>query len=212
MAGSILNVIVNPRQFFEKKAGDAESLAYPALIILFQGLAGAISSYVVINLTATMYPAIGNLGGVLAIFGIISAIVGAFIFWIVLTAVLFGISILFKGEGSFRRTLEFVGYGSIPLVIGALVSGLILLQYAPAIPVPAVTSPEEVQQAVTALLKHPVLRLSSLIGIVMTIWSANLWIFGIRVARRLSMRDAALTVAIPVVAYIAYSVTATGFL
>jgi len=212
MAASILSVISNPRQFFEKKAGEPENLTPPVLIILLRGILGSISGYVVANITTKMYPAMENLGPVLGIFSIVGAIIGAFIFWILITAIFYGISMAFKGEGNFRRTLEFIGYGSLPLIFGALISGIVILLYAPSITIPVVSSPEDLAAAITALMKDPVLRLSSLIDIVVMVWSANLWVFGIRVARKLSLKDAALTVGIPVAVYVIYSIYALGFL
>ncbi|HDN68799.1 MAG TPA: hypothetical protein ENG23_04390, partial [Methanomicrobia archaeon] len=40
------------------------------------------------------------------------------------------------------------------------------------------------------------------VGILFMLWSANIWIFGLKHARNLSTRDAVLTVAIPVAIYI----------
>jgi hypothetical protein len=40
--------------------------------------------------------------------------------------------------------------------------------------------------------------LSSLLGLIFMLWAANIWIFGVRYARVLSLRDAAITVGIPV--------------
>jgi hypothetical protein len=41
---------------------------------------------------------------------------------------------------------------------------------------------------------------------VFLLWSANIWIFGMQHARKLSPRDAALCVGLPVVIYILYMV------
>jgi hypothetical protein len=42
------------------------------------------------------------------------------------------------------------------------------------------------------------------------LWSANIWVFGLKHARNLSTRNAVITVAIPVLAYIAYTVWQLG--
>jgi hypothetical protein len=47
-------------------------------------------------------------------------------------------------------------------------------------------------------------QITTLISIVFLLWSANIWIFGIKHARNLTPRDAALIVGIPVVAYVLY--------
>jgi hypothetical protein len=54
-------------------------------------------------------------------------------------------------------------------------------------------------------------QIISIISIVFLLWSANIWISGMRNARQLSDRDAALCVGIPVVVYILYIIyTMTG--
>jgi hypothetical protein len=54
-------------------------------------------------------------------------------------------------------------------------------------------------------------QIASIISIVFLLWSANIWISGMRNARQLSERDAALCVGIPVVLYILYMIyTMTG--
>jgi hypothetical protein len=44
--------------------------------------------------------------------------------------------------------------------------------------------------------------LSGILGIIFLFWAANIWIFGIRYARGLSLRSAAITVGIPVALYL----------
>ena len=62
--------------------------------------------------------------------------------------------------------------------------------------------------ATKALMHDPAMmemtQIISIISIVFLLWSANIWIFGMRNARQLSERDSALCVGIPVVVYILY--------
>jgi hypothetical protein len=79
------------------------------------------------------------------------------------------------------------------------------------------TSPEQIaefsESLVTILATDPLAQIAGLVGILFTLWSANIWIFGMKYARNLSTRDAALTVGIPVGLYILYSiVTLAGWL
>ncbi len=54
-------------------------------------------------------------------------------------------------------------------------------------------------------------QIISVISIVFLLWSANIWISGMKNARQLSERDAALCVGIPVVIFILYTIfTMTG--
>jgi hypothetical protein len=124
-------------------------------------------------------------------------------------------SLLFKGQGTFKRSLEFVGYGYLPQIFGAILTSIVVLQYIPRVIVPRITSaatqdPQLIQDAVKALMNDPAMmemtQITVLISIVFLLWSANIWIFGIQKARNLSTRDSALCVAIPVVGYILYLV------
>lgn len=215
MSVPIFSVITNPRAFFEELAGEPANLTRPALIVLLQGILGSISGYVlgdkIGQLTVQVTPELANLGSIFVIFSVVGAIIGAFFFWGLMAAIFYLISMVFKGVGGFSRTLEFVGYGSIPLAIGSLISGVILLIYAPDIAVPVITDPNDLPPAITALMREPVLLLSNLIGVIVMVWSANIWIFALRVARKLPTRDAAVTVVVPVVLFLLYEVYNLGF-
>jgi hypothetical protein len=145
-----------------------------------------------------------------AVIGIISAISAFFgfiiIWWIIFSGVFYGISMAFKGKGTFKRSLEFAGLGLVPIIIGSVISLLISLFYVPLIEVPVIsgiTDPAVIQEAMREILRDPAFReytqISSLISVIFLAWSANLWIFALRHARSLSIRQAALTVLIPVV-------------
>jgi hypothetical protein len=70
------------------------------------------------------------------------------------------------------------------------------------------SDPEAIQAAMSALMQDPAMvefrQISTLISIVFLLWSAHIWIYGMKEARGLSMRDAALCVGIPVVIYVVY--------
>jgi len=69
------------------------------------------------------------------------------------------------------------------------------------------------ENLVTVLTTDPLAQVAGIVSILFLIWSANIWIFGMKYARNLSTRDAALTVGIPVGVYILYTViTLAGWL
>ena len=116
---NLLEVLTNPNAFFAAKLQDAMSLRVPALLVLISGLISGSAAYMITGITLEMLQ--GTLPpeaqSIAATVGGVSAFVGAVLFslllWVIYTAVFFGISALFKGEGDFKRTLEFVGYGYI---------------------------------------------------------------------------------------------------
>ena len=128
---------------------------------------------------------------------------------------------IFLSREKFKRPLEFIGYGCIPQIFGAILTMVVALQYLPRIIVPQIAlgavqeNPQLIQEAIKALMHNPAMmemtQIISIISIVFLLWSANIWIFGMRNARQLSERDSALCVGIPVVIYIIYSIyTMTG--
>ena len=131
------------------------------------------------------------------------------------------ISMIFKGSGKFARTLASTGYGLLPTVIGSVITTLILLTYLPRISVPVVRNlqdPAVVQNAMQELMLDPAMKeftqVSMAISILFLVWSANIWIFGVRQARGLALKQACITVIVPVTIFILYLVyvTFSGFL
>ncbi len=212
----MIEVLTNPNEFFEARVKGEESLRIPVLIVLVSGLIGGISAFLMAGislemLSETLPPeALGiasTIGGISAFFG---AVIVSLIFWVVIAAIFFGISSIFKGEGNFKRTLEFVGYGFIPMIFSAIISAVLIYNFLSTVQIPVVTDPAEIREALEPLLKDPMMQLSSFIGILFMLWSANIWIFGLKHARNLSTKNALITVGIPVAAYVLYTIYQLG--
>jgi hypothetical protein len=159
---------------------------------------------------AGMFPGMESIIGISTILGALFAV---FIIWVIWAGVFYLLSSLFKGKGTFKRTLEFVGFGYLPQIFGALLSIIVAVQYLPRVIVPRITSaaiedPQVIQEAVNALMHDPAMmemtQIISVISIVFLLWSASIWISGLQHSRKLPVRDAALCVGIPVVLYILY--------
>ena len=209
----MLEVLTNPNRFFEAKAkgereekgegegegegardgagGGEASLKIPALIVLTSGLVSGISAFLIANMIEAL-GVVSPFGGVGAF--VVSVVVYSLVFWVVFAALFFGVSCVFKGEGKFKRTLEFVGYGYIPTIIGGLISAALVYNS---------VSTAQIE-ALAPLMT--MMRLSSAVGLLFMLWSANIWVFGLKHARNLSTKNAVLTVAIPVAAYVLYTV------
>lgn len=216
MKNSIIDLLIRPGAFFQNAMSEGESLKFPALIILAGGIAGAMYGYLIGGLTGHLLNGImPGMGTVIALTAVLGALIGTFIVWVIWTGVMYAFSFVFKGEGTFRRSLEFVGYGYLPQIFGTLITFVIAMEYIPRIHIPqlsgaAAQNPDLITEAVNALTRDPAMmelrQISMIISIVFLLWSANIWIFGMQHARKLSPRDAALCVGIPVVAYILYTV------
>jgi len=221
MKKSFVNILIHPSAFFQDGLSEKESLKIPGIIVLVLGIVSAGYAYLIGGLTGKLLAGIvPGMESIIAISTVLGAFVGIFLFWVIWTGVFYLISSFFKGQGTFKRSLEFVGYGYLPQIFGVILNVIVALQYIPRIIVPQISSsaaqdPQAIIDATNALMHDPAMRemiqVASLISIVFLLWSANIWIAGMKSARQLSDRDAALCVGIPVVAYILYIIfTMTG--
>ncbi|KUG19260.1 MAG: YIP1 family protein [Methanomicrobiaceae archaeon] len=206
MNTTVVHALIHPGAFFSEKMNAHESLKVPALIVLATGLIGAVNAYLTTGYTMQLMPAdMQSMGSFIAAGSAVAALIGGFIFWIVVAAVFFLISMAFKGKGSFNRTLEFVGYGYLPMVFGSIASTAFAYRYFSTVQLRPITDVSQIAEVTLQVLQHPMMQLAGVVSIIFLIWSANIWVFGLRSARSLTTRNALLTVGIPVGVYILYS-------
>ncbi|QLH84221.1 Yip1 family protein [Halosimplex pelagicum] len=127
-------------------------------------------------------------------------IAGPFVIWLLYAGLFHAVSVAFGGEGDFSTTFALVGWGFVPSLIGSAV-GIPLTYYrfnVRGIDVPSEITQESMQQFNRALQTGPMVALTAALGIVFTLWCAFLWTFAMKHARTLNVREAALTVAVPV--------------
>lgn len=213
MIGMIGDLLLHPDAFFQSRMKDPEQLKVPGLIVVVGGIIAAITGYIISGMYGELLSGLtGGMGPIFSVIGAVTAFFGFIIIsWLIFAVVFFLISMVFSGKGSFKRTLEFIGYGLIPVIIGSVITLIISLYYIPLVHIPvisSVTNPAAIQQAMNQITADPAYReymlMSSVVSIIFTIWSANLWIFGVKHARDLPIKKAAISVLIPVVVYIVY--------
>ena len=215
MKQSLLTVLVNPAAFFDNAAHEPENLRIPALIVLAGAIVAAAHGYLLAGPTAQMMSqAMPIAGTIVVLTAVIAPVIITFIFWLIWTAIIFGISSAFKGKGTFKRLMEFVGYGYIPQIIGTLLTLIISLLYIPQVAVPSLSpadlqNPQAIQAAANALAHDPAMvaftQIAIVISIVFLLWSANIWIFAAKSARQVPLRDSLISVMVPVLAIVVYS-------
>lgn len=210
------DLLLHPERFFATSGEGEPNLRIPAAIALCGAVVSGILRYMMSELYAEIFSAAAGagIGSFLGIFAGISAFLGfLIIWWLVFAGVFFVLSIAMAGKGSFNRSLANVGYGLVPMVIGSVLTLVLSFLYLPRVHVTVprnLQDPAVLAQAMTGVMQDPVMReftmVSSAISILFVIWSANIWIFGIRQARELTTRNAIITVVLPVAVYIAYMV------
>ena len=213
MVSSILLLFTDPDGFFRRDSKEWSDLTVPAAIVLVLGIFSAIIVYLQAPLIQQILPE--NLRaelGVLSLIGIPLGVVSPFIEWVVFTCIFYVISMIFVGKGTFRQTLAAIGYGFLPTAIGSLIDLIIFWYYLPGIKVTPVKDVLDIQSATLALTHTPVFQITGIIGIIFLMWSANIWIFGLRYARELALRHAMICVGIPVLVFIAFTILSLGVL
>lgn len=186
----------------------------PALIVIAGGIIAAIYGYLMGGLSAKMMADVmPGMDAIIYVSATVGALIMTFIIWLIAAGVFYLVSSLFKGQGSFNRVLEVVGYGYLPQVAGSLITVVAAVIFIPGITVPTLTKaaledPAMIEQVTKAFMHDPAMmmltQITTLISIVFMLWSAHIWIFGMKHARGLSPRDAAICVGVPVVLYVLY--------
>ncbi len=198
----MLEVLTNPNGFFKNKINEDIEWKNPLMIIGLLAVIGAISAYISVMKVMEFLPdEAAAFAGVGAVFGVIGAIIGSFFMWLLYSAVFYIISLLFHGEGNFKRVMEFVSYGLIPSIAGSIISLYFTNKVFSNIDF-TMTDPQLLQEAI---LSDPSMRIAGILGVIFLLWSANIWIFGLMYSRNLSLKNAAMTVGIPVLIYVLYT-------
>ncbi len=205
--GTYRDLLVNPRAFFDGMFSEEKpDLKIPVAIVVVIALVSGVTAMTVSSVTAQLMPAeLEGMGTIMGAVGFIAAFIGAFLMWVIWAGLFHGISALRSGKGSFNNTLAVTGYGMVPQIISGIIGGVFSWWYFSGVTVPVVTDPLQIQAVVTDMMATPELMMVSVIGIIFLLWSANIWIFGLMEARRISVKDAAISVLIPVIGYIIFS-------
>jgi hypothetical protein len=218
----LFTILMSPDTFFKKAITEKESLKIPALVVLASAFVATAAGFIIGGPAARMMSGImPGMESIIMLSAVIITPVIVFGVWLIWAGIMYALSTLFKGKGTFKKTLEFVGYGFVPQVLGTIITLIAALEYIPRVKVPQIAAaslqdPQVIQDALKSLMHDPAMteftQITTLISIVFLLWCANIWIFGIKHARMLSMRDAAICVAVPVVGYIFYMIYNLGAL
>ena len=193
------NVLTNPDRFFAELSTRDVSLKTPFVIVLIAAIISSISAAMAASATISTLPEeAAAFAGIGAAIGAIYGLFLQFSIWLLSAGVFYVISIFFGGEGSFKRMLEFTGYGFIPMIASLVIGLVVTTTMLPTIEF-SVENPELFQQT---FMQNPFMQAYSIIAILLTLWSANIWIFAVKHARNISTKNALITVGVPVGLYL----------
>ena len=193
---NMTDILTNPDQFFSELSQRDVNLKTPFVIVLVSAIIGAIYAMMMFRVMMSSLPEeIAAISSAFATIGAISNLITPFISWVLGAAVFYAVSMLFKGEGSFVRVFEFVGYGFIPTIIASVVGLVTTMIVTPAVGFP-LENPELLQQTMMQhLLRYgPAIVVSTIIQFLLVLWSVVIWIFAVKHARNLGTGHAIITV------------------
>ena len=198
------NVLTNPDRFFAELSRRDASLKTPFAIVLVAAIISAVSAAMAASaVISALSEEAAAFAGIGTVIGAIYGFVLQFIMWLLSAGVFYFISMLFGGGGSFKRVLEFIGYGFIPIIVSLVIGLAVIMTMSSTIEF-SLEDPELFQQT---FMQNPLMQASSIIGFLLMLWSANIGIFAIKHARNLSTRNALITVGVPVGLYLLYSIS-----
>ena len=203
MAIIMANLLTNPDRFFAELSGRDLDMRMPAAIVLLAAIATGIHIAAMSGVTTT--PASSGVAvpftGISVATGVIIGLILMSVTWFLFAGVFYAISTMLRGVGSFKRVLEFTGYGFIPAIIAPVIGlAAVWLAY-PGIDFSTI-EPQLMKQT---LMQNPLMKASDIAGIIFLLWSSVIWIFGVKHACNVSRRTATVTVVLPVAVYLLYS-------
>lgn len=207
MAPTVLDLLVRPATFFGEGA-DRPSLVGPALVAGALGatlvgrlliLLDFVGDHVDVFEGSSVTYAVGELAVAARRELLAAALFLAglfFVAWVLTAGIIFVVSRVFDTGGSFRRLLAYVGWGQVPTLFSALLSGA-YLAYAIA------TAPELTSTAAAdawgraTFQESPVRQALELLDPVFAFWTAYLWLLATEHALDLTRRKALVCVTLP---------------
>ncbi|MEA3282371.1 MAG: Yip1 family protein [Euryarchaeota archaeon] len=159
-SGKVL--ITNPDRFFAELSGRESNLLTPFVIVIVSAVIPVIAKMICYSSIAVPV-------------GVIVELIAPFIGWLLCAGAFYAFSIFFRGVGSFKRVLEFTGYGFIPKIPSAILNAILLSLLA--------SLPQSIVYAIT------------IISSLLLFWSVGIWVFAVKHARNIPAQDAFFTVA-----------------
>ncbi|ACL16589.1 Yip1 family protein [Methanosphaerula palustris] len=196
--------LLTPGVFFAAKKQDPFDLRIPALLVLISGFGGAGTGYLNSQIQNQL---IGHTPTSLdPLLTLASAILMAYLVWVIVTGIFTIISRILFGGGEFLQLLQFTSYGFIPGFIGSLITIPVLAPFTGSLRLPALGDPQMIGAMVDQIQHTQTMQMVTLIGIICLLWSGYIWIFGVREAEDLSTHHAAIIVCIPIIIAVAVKI------
>ncbi len=194
MIPSAKESMTDPDGFFSDRISELQ-LRFSLIIVVAYIISRALAFF------PALLPVEGELH-ILVLYGLTGFLLGSsmvgFVGWIFYSVILYLLSALFRGSGSFRQTMAMTAWGFIPMILGQLLSCVATIISVLDEPSVSVASGNELSAVISQTRSGPLFVIVSLAMMAFNIWSAYIWIYGLQHARDLSKRQAFIVVGLPI--------------
>lgn len=128
--------------------------------------------------------------------GIVSGVISFGLYWIGYTVFFYLVSLVFDGEGRFKRLFAYFGWALFPSLLGMVGLGLVLLGLFPD-GIIAAEGDDLFIEEFTAL-SGVLLRTIQAMSVLVTLWMAYILVYALKHGRNLTRREAAIAVGVPI--------------
>jgi len=206
-----MELITNPNKFFQRLKAEEINIRRPTAIVIILAIITSVQQFLIMSKLSQAFPAeVSGFFMLGAYVGIIGSFIGMFAVWLILAAVMHAISAVFNGNGSFRRTFEFTGYGYLPSLVGSLVTVPISGYYIMQAKIPQIDvnnfDPDMMKSVMLSLIPNELIYTNLMINMAVTLWGLTIWIFAVKSARNLTTKNAFITALVPTVVFAIYQV------
>lgn len=191
-----MDILLNPDKFFSERK--TISFKLPLALVLISAIIGAITAYLssdtILEVAVKEMRKQGLSDSQIEMFKpvIYASTVGGsfvtvFIGWVVVTLLLYGLSVLFKGKGNFTTLMKFVAFSYLPAILLCPIT--LYLSYE------------------SFVMRNPdALTISMIFGMVIYIWQSIYWVFAVKNARELTLKHSAITSAVVLILFLSASI------
>ena len=191
----ITGTITDPRNTM-KSIAEVPMIEEGVVIVGIYAVLSAISAYIQSSKFIYIMEGFENMAAFqesMAIFSIVTAILGPFIFWLIGTGIIHLISMALGGEGKFYPQMMTVsGYSTIPLLFSGVLGIALFSVMEPMNITISATNP-----MANEIYSNPYIIASTAAGIMTQIWAAIIFVFGVQSSHKLTVKKSAIAVGIP---------------
>lgn len=193
----IVETITNPKNAM-KSIADQPMIEEAVMIVGIYAVLSALAAYIQSSKIIFVFEGFENMPSSMqsltTIFGVVGALIGPFLIWLIGTGIIHVLSLALGGEGKFYpQMMTVIGYSFIPMLFASLISLSSLFMVEPMTITISATNP----MAIKEIYNNPYLLASSILSTIMQIWAVAIIFFGVQNTHKLTPIKSAIVAGIP---------------